>query len=478
MSKEERPAPAERRPSIVFQTPEPRRPTPTHLPSTSTVAEEERESENEKTVAGVDAYLAKGKEAGLEATLANADATNTDLGKVEAQTNQADFDEGSVEVELCLDDTRSIKAPTVRSIVDGKIMTYPDGGFGWLVVLASFVVNFWAFGPNLTWGVFQEYHLRAGTFPGVTASQLSWVGSIGTSAMFAVGPFIAPMMRFIGMRAVVAVGIFVCGAGYILASFSKQLWHLYLTQGLLFGLGGGVVFFSTIAVTTQYFLKKRGLANGLAVAGSGLGGLALAPLNRALITKVGVWWTLRILGICILAFMAAIFPFVRPRIKGVKKGPIFDFGVFKLKGFLPLIGCAFTVTFGYLIPIFLIPTYATREIGMTPTAAANLVSIKNEAMVITFMIFYGLFGGGFISVFPVATAQVVSVERLPPALGMLYFGNIFGNLLGTPIATAIINAMDGRYTGAMIFSAATPLVASLFALYLRFSTEKRIFAIA
>ncbi|KAF9969011.1 hypothetical protein BGZ73_008845, partial [Actinomortierella ambigua] len=291
--------------------------------------------------------------------------------------------------------------------------------------------------------------------------------------------------------------------------------------GLLFGLGGGVVFFSTIAVTTQYFLKKRGLANGLAVAGSGLGGLALAPLTRALITKVGVWWTLRIVGICVLAFMAAIFPFVRPRIHGVKKGPIFDFGVFKLPGFVPLMACAFTVTFGYLIPIFLIPTYATREIGMSASAAANLVSMysginivsriglgiaadylgkmntlfgcvvmagvsilafwlpsKNEAMVILFMIFYGLFGGGFISVFPVATAQVVSVERLPPALGMLYFGNIFGNLLGTPIATAIISAMDGKYTGAIIFSALTPVVASLFILYLRFSIEKRVFAIA
>ncbi|KAF9975527.1 hypothetical protein BGZ73_000831, partial [Actinomortierella ambigua] len=155
-----------------------------------------------------------------------------DLGKMEAQTNDPDFDEGSVEleVELCLEDTRSIKAPTVRSVVDGKIMTYPDGGFGWLVVLASFVVNFWCFGPNITWGVFQEYHLRAATFPGVTSSQLSWVGSIGTSAMFAVGPFIAPMMRFLGMRLVVAIGIVVCGSGMILASFSTQLWHLYLTQ--------------------------------------------------------------------------------------------------------------------------------------------------------------------------------------------------------------------------------------------------------
>ncbi|KAF9370538.1 hypothetical protein CPB97_002669, partial [Podila verticillata] len=120
----------------------------------------------------------------------------------------------------------------------GKILDYPEGGFGWLVVLASFVVNFWTFGPNITWGVHQEYHIKAETFPGVAAAQLSWVGSIGTAAMFISGPFVAPMTRFLGLRAVVAIGIFVCSAGLIAASFATELWHLYLSQGFLFGAGG------------------------------------------------------------------------------------------------------------------------------------------------------------------------------------------------------------------------------------------------
>lgn len=131
-----------------------------------------------------------------------------------------------------LDVSKAEKAEKTSSKVEsgGKILDYPEGGFGWLVVLASFVVNFWTFGPNIVWGVHQEYHLKAETFPGVDAAQLSWVGSIGTAAMFISGPFVAPMTRFLGLRAVVAIGILVCSAGLIAASFATELWHLYLSQ--------------------------------------------------------------------------------------------------------------------------------------------------------------------------------------------------------------------------------------------------------
>lgn len=130
-----------------------------------------------------------------------------------------------------LDVSKTEKAEKSSKVESGgKILDYPEGGFGWLVVLASFVVNFWTFGPNIVWGVHQEYHLKAQTFPGVVSTQLSWVGSIGTAAMFISGPFVAPMTRFLGLRAVVAIGILVCSAGLIAASFATELWHLYLSQ--------------------------------------------------------------------------------------------------------------------------------------------------------------------------------------------------------------------------------------------------------
>src|SRR5690606_20813578 len=126
--------------------------------------------------------------------------------------------------------------------------------------------------------------------------------------------------------------------------------------------------------TAQYFDKKRGLANGIAVAGSGIGGLTLAPLVRFMITKIGFRWAQRIEGISMLVFMLAIFPFIKPRVNPTNKGPIFDFGLFRLPGFIALMMSCFVVTFGYMIPIFLLPSYTT-SIGLSATTGANLVSI-------------------------------------------------------------------------------------------------------
>lgn len=77
---------------------------------------------------------------------------------------------------------------------------------------------------------------------------------------------------------------------------------------------------------------------------------------------------------------------------------------------------------------------------------------------------------------PVVTAQVVGVERLTAALGILYFGQLIGNLFGTPIATAIMKAQGGHYLGAILFAGLAPLIASLFILVIRFQTNKKIFA--
>lgn len=137
----------------------------------------------------------------------------------------------------------------------------------------------------------------------------------------------------------------------------------------------GLVFFSSISVTAQYFEKRRGLANGIAVAGSGIGGLALAPLIRMLITKVGFRWCLRITGFAVLGFLMAIFAFIRPRVKSAKRGPIFDLSVFSAPGFKPLLFSAFIVTFGYMVPIFLMPTYVVQVIGESASRGATLISI-------------------------------------------------------------------------------------------------------
>lgn len=226
---------------------------------------------------------------------------------------------------------------------------FPEGGFGWFVVLASFVIYFWIFGITTTFGVYQAHFFRSGAFNNATETEISWIGSIASGVVFLPGPFINSLIRFFGLYTLVIIGMLSCSFGFILASFGTQLWHLYLTQGVMFGLGGGLVFLSTISITSQYFEKRRGFANGIVVSGSGIGGLILAPLTNALISKLSLQWSQRIIGLSMLVCLAAIFPLIRPRVQVVKTNtgpPVVDWTLFKVKGFVWLWLFSFIMPFG------------------------------------------------------------------------------------------------------------------------------------
>ncbi|KAG0347844.1 hypothetical protein BG004_006794 [Podila humilis] len=383
----------------------------------------------------------------------------------------------------------------------GTLQDYPDGGFGWLVVFGAFMIQFCGFGFNFSWGVYQEYYLEAKTFPGATLSQVSWVGGIGASSVFLTTPFQASMTRLIGLRAMIASGALISGSGIILASFAKELWQLYLTQGVLFGLGAGMSIFTSIAVPVQWFDKRRGLASGICVAGSGIGGASLAPLSRYLISHVGYQWALRIIGLSTIVIVWSVMWCIRTRIpKSVSRHgtPLFDVGLFREPGFANIYVTDIinldAKTGASLVGIFSGVNAASRillGIAADSFGRFNVLALctvlsglscfmfwlntHSMTMAVVFVVIYGINGGGFVSLFPVVAAEVLGVEKLAAAVGLLYSGNFFGNLLGTPIASAIVTASGGSYTWAIIFAGTAPILGAVLLLMHRFKIEKRIF---
>jgi MFS family permease len=114
----------------------------------------------------------------------------------------------------------------------------------------------------------------------------------------ALGMLIAPLCtiltRELGRPLVMTFGVCMMSAGFVAASFAKQTWQLYLTQGVMVGLGMGAIFIPAIAVLPQWFLKRRSLAQGLASSGSGFGGLAFSLGTNAMIEQISLAWALRI----------------------------------------------------------------------------------------------------------------------------------------------------------------------------------------
>jgi MFS transporter, OFA family, oxalate/formate antiporter len=100
------------------------------------------------------------------------------------------------------------------------------------------------------------------------------------------------------------------GAGIFLASFAQpSLWILYLTYGLMAGIGIGLGYIVPVATLIKWFPDKRGFITGIAVAGFGAGALVTAPIAKQLVQGVGLFPTFAILGILYLVMVvgAALF---------------------------------------------------------------------------------------------------------------------------------------------------------------------------
>ena len=104
-----------------------------------------------------------------------------------------------------------------------------------------------------------------------------------------------------GPRVVALTGGFLYGMGVFLASFSAyKLWWLYLSYGVIGGVGLGFGYIVPIAVLVKWFPDRRGLITGIAVGGFGAGALVTAPVASRLIQSVGVLPTFAYLGIAYL----------------------------------------------------------------------------------------------------------------------------------------------------------------------------------
>ncbi|KAI8991431.1 major facilitator superfamily domain-containing protein [Mycotypha africana] len=315
-----------------------------------------------------------------------------------------------------------------------------------------------------------------------------------------------------------AIGTLLSPLGLILASFATQLWHVYLSQGILFGLGAAFVFSPSVTLPSQWFTSRRALATGIAVSGSGIGGVCMSPMSQNLIQNIGYRNALRVQGsfgfalLCIATALATCR--YRPPSSANGKDKwyhIFDRRLINRK-FVLLLCFGFFVPFGYVAPFFLAPQFA-QYIGLDTATGAAMISVMSAAnaicrislgyladrigrfntmfaftflsglftMVIwqfssnyaTFAVYCVLFGltaGGFVSLLPVTTADIVGVENIQKGLGMAYMTTVIGNLIGTPIIGLLFNTFS--WTAAIQFAGSMTLASSLFILALRMMMAK------
>lgn len=130
-----------------------------------------------------------------------------------------------------------------------------------------------------SYGVFLAHYLATDTFPGATPLMYAFVGGLSISTSLLVGPLVTTVLRLTTTQTGMTIGLVLEASALVAASFATKIWHLFLTQGALFGIGMGFLFSSSVGTASQWFDKKRSVANGIMAAGSGIGGLVCYSVN-------------------------------------------------------------------------------------------------------------------------------------------------------------------------------------------------------
>jgi OFA family oxalate/formate antiporter-like MFS transporter len=177
-----------------------------------------------------------------------------------------------------------------------------NGSKRWWIAFAGVLLQM-ALGAVYAWSVFRVPLARRFHW---TISEVTLTFTIAIMALGFAAFFGGLWLKQVGPRVVAMTGGVLYGAGVFLASMSYHgLWWLYLTYGLIGGIGLGFAYIVPISVLVKWFPDKRGLMTGIAVGGFGAGALVTAPVATRLIQSVGVLQTFAYLGVAFLVVSVA-----------------------------------------------------------------------------------------------------------------------------------------------------------------------------
>ncbi len=273
----------------------------------------------------------------------------------------------------------------------------PDGGYGWVCAFCAFLSAFAAWGGNASYGIFLNHYLNTSKFKNATSLDFAFIAGISTGIALIITPLITVIQIKIGMHATILIGTVVQSAGFICASFAKEIWQLYLSQGLAVSIGMGFIYVPPTIILPQWFKKNRSLANGISACGSGVGGLVYNLSCQAIINKTGdTPWALRFIGITNIVLLLICTVFIRSRNKIInnhneklriknnepkKKLKLFDPSVLKLFPVLMICIWVALVIIGFCVFQFSLASYAT-SVGLSASKGSVILSLLSTGQIV------------------------------------------------------------------------------------------------
>ncbi|WWC89903.1 uncharacterized protein L201_004832 [Kwoniella dendrophila CBS 6074] len=235
------------------------------------------------------------------------------------------------------------------------------------------------------------------------------------------------------------VGLVFLGAGLIGAAFGETAGSLVITQGVLYGIGGTMLWCPPTNYMFEWFSRRRGLAAGIMLSGTGAGGLVMPLISIALLEKY-----------------ALLIPFIRPRLpvshQIATRRPNIQWDFIKHAPFWLLwLGVLFQGLAAFM-PSTYLPSYATA-LSLSPTMGTLSIAMMNTARV-PGQVFLGYLAdklGARKSIIAMALASGISVfagwGAAKNAGGLIAFSVAFGVFAGSYTAllssfTKVLNHDD------------------------------------
>jgi len=352
----------------------------------------------------------------------------------------------------------------------------------WVVVWATFVCLAVIFGVSYSFAAFFENFAKEFA---AQRADVSWIFGLCGLVYFVLGAGGGMLADRWGPRMVCMTGMVFIAMGLFLTSLAQSLATVYLSYGLLVGLGIAFVYTPSIACVQPWFNKRRGLASGIASAGVGAGTLILPVVVSYLLIEVNWREALQMMsaGVLLIGLTAGFLLKRAPNLSGNTSG--------QLPG-LTLSATLKTPSFKWLYmgtllgaPVMFVPfahiSAAARDAGVPDAQAVGLVGLigigslvgrfaigwladrmgriktlmlmqglmglsylvwagaQDPWMFAAFALWFGLSYGSIVSLLPAICMDLFGGRAVSAIIGTLYTGAALGNLLGPVLAGQVFD---------------------------------------
>jgi MFS transporter, OFA family, oxalate/formate antiporter len=164
----------------------------------------------------------------------------------------------------------------------------------WVQLLLGLLVMMAISSPQYVWTLFVK-PFQAATGAGLPTVQITF------SVLIVLQTLLSPAQGWLvdrfGPKVLVAFGAALTGLGWVLSAHVDNVWLLFVTYGLLCGVGTGVVYVGVVGLMAKWFPDRRGFAIGVVAAGYGMGAMLTTFPIASMLTSSGAPMTLIVFGV-------------------------------------------------------------------------------------------------------------------------------------------------------------------------------------